>query len=132
MGKRIVKNDASVSRKNGTDVYLSIIVFILFHLADLPCLFPDFLPTGKVLIHERMETGIVTGFLQVAQLMNHNMLDTPFRQQQHICREAYGLVLNIANTPSGYHRLVIDHRRIHAHLLGVTFHHRFYQGFQPS
>jgi hypothetical protein len=31
-----------------------------------------------------MEAGIVTGFKQMAQLVNDDMLDTPFRQEQQI------------------------------------------------
>jgi acetyltransferase-like isoleucine patch superfamily enzyme len=42
LGKRIVRNETSVSQKNGTDVFLSII-FILLPLADLPCLNTYFL-----------------------------------------------------------------------------------------
>ena len=116
LGKRIVTNEASVSQKNGTDVFLSII-FILLHLADLPCLSTGFFPTGVKLIHQCMETGIVTGFQQMTKLMNHHMLDAPFRQQQQIGREADGLILDIADTPTRDHRLVIDHRRGHTHLL---------------
>ena len=51
----------------------------LFHLAHLSRLFSCFLPTGEELIHQCMETSIVTGFKQMAQFMNHHMLDTPFR-----------------------------------------------------
>jgi hypothetical protein len=39
-----------------------------------------FSPTGEVFIHQCVETGIMTGFQQMAQLMNDHMLDTPLWQ----------------------------------------------------
>ena len=61
---------------------------------------PGFLPTREELVHQSMEAGIMARFQQMAQLMNHHMLDTPFRQQQQIGREADGLVPDVADTPS--------------------------------
>ena len=77
-----------------------LLIFVFLHLADLPCRFSGFLPTREELVHQRMEAGIMTGFQQMAQFMNHHMLDTPFRQQQQIGREADGLVFDIADSPS--------------------------------
>ena len=56
-----------------------LLIFVFLHLADLPCFSSGFLPTGEELVHQCMETGIVTGFQQMAQLMNHHVLNTPFR-----------------------------------------------------
>ena len=77
-----------------------LLIFVFFRLADLPCFFSGFLPTGEELVHQCMEAGIVAGFQQMAQLMNHYMLDTPFRQQQLIGRETDGIILDIADTPT--------------------------------
>ena len=52
-------------------------VLIVFHFANLSSLFPCLLPTGKVLVHQCMETGIVAGFQKMAQFMHHHMLEVP-------------------------------------------------------
>ena len=78
---------------------ISAIIFIL-HFADLTSFLTCFPPTGEVLVHQRMETGIVTGFQQMTQFMDHHMFNAPFRQQQQIGREADGLILDIAYTPT--------------------------------
>jgi hypothetical protein len=36
---------------------------------------------GEELVHQLMETGIVAWFQEMAQLMNHYVLYTPFWQQ---------------------------------------------------
>ena len=77
-----------------------LLIFVFLHLADLPCFFSGFLPTGEELVHQRMEAGIMAGFQQMAKFMNYPVLDTPFRQQQQIGREADGLVPDVADTPS--------------------------------
>ena len=69
-------------------------------LMFLPRHFPGFLPTGEELVHQRIETGIVAGFKQMAQFMNYHMLDTPFRQQQQIGRETDRLILDITDAPT--------------------------------
>ena len=76
-----------------------------------------FLPMGEEFVHQCMETGIVTGFQQVAKLMNHHMFDTPFWQKQQIDRETDGLVLDIADAPSRNHCLVRNNGWFHVHFL---------------
>ena len=56
----------------------------LFPHANLPRFFTGFFPTREILVHQGMKTGIVTGFQQVAQFMNHHMSHTPLWQQQQI------------------------------------------------
>ena len=77
-----------------------LLIFVFLHLADLPCFFSGFLPTREELVHQCMKAGIMAWLQQMAQFMNHHVLDTPFRQQQQIGREADGLVPDIADTPT--------------------------------
>jgi hypothetical protein len=93
--KQILSNYDEVNMKRAM-----LLIFVFLHLADLPCFSTGFLPTGEELVHQCMEAGIMAGFQQMAQFMNHHMLDTPFRQQQQIGREADGFVPDVADTPS--------------------------------
>ena len=94
--------------------------------------FPCLAPAGEILVHERMEAGIVAGLQQVAQFMNHHVLCTPLRQQQQIDGEADAAVLHPAHAPARYHRLIAHGRRPDAHHLRVTLYHRFQQRPRPS
>ena len=58
--------------------------YLFSHLHKLNRSLTGFLPTRKELVHQCMETGIVAGFQKMAQLMNYDMLDAPFGQQQQI------------------------------------------------
>lgn len=78
-----------------------------------------------------METPIMTRFQQMAKLVHHDVLHTPFRQQQQIERETNFACPHITLSPTGDGRFVANHRRTDTHLLRMPLHHRFYQGFQP-
>ena len=49
---------------------------VLLHLTYLARLSAGFLPTGEELVHQCMETGIMAWLQQMAQFMNHHVLDT--------------------------------------------------------
>ena len=92
-----------------------------------PCLSPSWV----VAIHQLVETGVVAGFQQVTQFMNHHMLHAPFWQQQQVQGEAYRAVLYVTLSPPRYSSLIIKPCRAHTHYLRVLFHHRLHHCFQP-
>ena len=54
-----------------------LLIFVFLHLADLPCFFSGFLPTGEELVHQRMEAGIMARFQQMAKFMNYPTPEAP-------------------------------------------------------
>ena len=54
---------------------------------------------GEVAIHEGVKVGVVTGFDEVAELVDDDVLDAPLGQQQQIEREADTTLLDMADSP---------------------------------
>ena len=57
---------------------------IVLHSANLTGLAACLFPTGKIPVHQGVETGVVAWLQQMAQLVNDDMLHTPYGEQQQI------------------------------------------------
>ena len=54
---------------------------ISFHPADAVGLFPCFAPTGKILVHQGVEAGVMTGLQQMAEFVDDDVLGAPVGQE---------------------------------------------------
>ena len=95
-----------------------VFVFLWTDSTDfLPC-FP---PAREVFVHEGVEAGVVAGFEEVAEFVNHHLFHAPVGQEQEVGGEADGLGSDVADAPDAqFHRLRRVRRSVWLQALVIT------------
>ena len=81
-------------------------------------------PAGIKLGHEGVETLVVTGLQQVAELVDYYVLDAPIGQKQGVGGDADLTGADVALAPAGLEGAIGDGTGLDVHLAGVML----YQG----
>ena len=87
-------------------------------------------PAGVVLGHEAMETGVVARLKEVAELVDHYVLDAPIGQKQGVGGDADLTSADITLAPAGLEGTIGDGAGLDIHLARVTLYQRLYDGRQ--
>ena len=81
-------------------------------------------PAGIKLGHEGVETLVVTGLQQVAELVDHYVLDAPVGQKQGVGGDAHLAGADIALAPTRLEGSIVDGAGLDIHLAGVMLYQR--------
>ena len=85
-------------------------------------------PAGIKLGHEGVETLVMAGLKEVAELVDHYVLDAPVRKQQGVGGDADLTSADITLAPAGLEGAIGDGAGLDTHLAGVMLYQRLDDG----
>ena len=99
---------------------LACFCLLLLGAVDAPSLGAGLAPAGEVAVHEGVETGVVGGLEQVAELVDNDVLYSPLGEQEQVDGEGDGAGADVAGTPARDGGPIADLRGLYAHELGMV------------
>ena len=85
-------------------------------------------PTGIKLGHEGVETLVMAGLKEVAELVDYYVLDAPVGEQQGVGGDADLAGADITLAPTGLEGTIGDGTGLDIHLARITLYQRLYNG----